>query len=224
MKFLLLNSPTSVQIPIEVSTSQIDLLRYIWVIPILIGFITFILTSLFTIYREKRNNLLEKRAFIEYHQYELNYPFNDNKDGLILTSIEGKKTLELYKENSGICCFLEIKNITENDILNLKIEVISESKRIVKQEFALPIWKNDTTLYIPITIHDGNTHFVTDHKLDIQYTTLAFEKFSYGYYRTKDKKYNTYLKKYYFFNLIPITKIKYSEVPRFTYIKLEKKE
>lgn len=214
----------------------IDWLRYVWIIPIVVGFVTFVLTSLFTVYRERKNISIPKRIFIEYAEYELEYPFSDmpkHGEGIVLLGKNGKKLIDYANSAGGsVFTFMVIKNITENDIINLNIKFVfsdrsgkkgATPKEIVNEEFSLPVWKHQDTLYIPATIHDNKTsNFSTSEELVISYTTIVFEHFRYSYKRLNNGEYIEKLKKRYL-RFIWLTKVNYKRSGFFSFVRVKNK-
>lgn len=175
-------------------------------LPLLTALITFFLTSLFTLYKDKRNNNHSVRIFFEYAEYELKYPFADAKhgDGMILVGMNGQKLkYHAEKYDGAVYSFLVLKNVTVNNAINVKIINSFSDRRhgsvqnTVTEEFFMPIWKNQDTLYLPATINKSDNHLSTNEKLVITYNTSAFEKFRYSYIRTKKGCYKERLKKRY---------------------------
>lgn len=209
------------KIEAQVSTQTVDLLRYVWIIPIIVGFVTFILTTIVNHRKDKKQFKMEKMAFLKYEQSVLDFPFND-RDCTILCSREISRYIDSLNGNKTKMAFLVLENVTENNVLDLKIEVVSsDDKKSMIQEFNLPMWKSSEILYIPVSIPGSTSYHVTDEKLNVYYTTLGFEKYVVGYKRKKPDVYDEYLKKIYF-RFIKYTKIKYKQSDFYKYIKVEK--
>lgn len=208
-------------------------------LPLLTALITFFLTSLFTLYRESKYKNHDKRIFFEYKEFELKYPFGNDQnhgEGIILLGDNGTKLhRHAKKHGESVYSFLILKNITENNVINVKIKhEMSDrvgnnkktvSNKIVKEEFFMPVWKWKDTLYIPATFYDGGSNFTTNEELIVIYNTTTFEKFKYSYVRQDDSSYKEKLKKKYL-GFIWITKINYekSEFYSFVHVQKENKE
>ncbi|MGG3911263.1 hypothetical protein [Peribacillus simplex] len=214
----------------------VDWLRYVWIIPIVVGFVTFVLTSLFTVYRERKNNNISKRIFIEYAEYEMNYPLDDDikhGEGIILLGKNGKKITNHADEvGGGRFSFMVIKNITENNVINVKLRFVFSDrlgkqdvcpKNVIEEEFFMPVWKNTDTIYIPAKIYKDISNFTTNEELVISYTTTSFEHFKYSYERQYDGNYKEQLKKRYL-GFIWITKINYQQSQFYSFIRVVKKK
>lgn len=204
----------------------VDWLRYVWIIPIVVGFVTFILTSMFTLYREKKSSNIFKRALISYNEYELTYPFENVKsfgEGLLLLNADGKKLINSVGTNKAVFPFLVLKNITDNDLLNVKIESNYEvgKGKIVEVEFFMPLWDSKDVIYIPMSHYETGSKFVTNIDLTVSYTTIAFEKFKMGYKRIKKSTYEDFFMKKYF-NLFYLNNVKYHQGKFYTYEKITK--
>ncbi|ARZ61509.1 MULTISPECIES: hypothetical protein [Bacillus cereus group] len=204
------------------NSTNVDWLRYVWIIPIVTGFITFILTSLFTIYREKKSANSESRAFIQYEEFELSYPFENVKkygEGMLLLSENGRKLVE--KGGRTTLAFLILKNITDNDVINVKIESEFQSKegKVIREEFAMPVWNSNDVLYIPQSVYGSSSYYSTNIELTVSYSTLGFENFKSGYKRMENGKYKDFLKKKYF-KLFYWDVIKYHQSEFFRFIKI----
>lgn len=204
-------------------------------LPLLTALTTFFLTSLFTLYRESKNKNHVNRIFFEYTEFELNYPIdNDPKhgEGRILLGDNGKE-LHRHAEKYGgaVYSFLILKNITENNAVNVKVKhemsnrvgknKKTASTKIVKEEFFMPIWKWKDTLYIPATFYDGDSNFSTNEELIITYSTTTFEKFKYSFVRQDDGSYKEKLKKRYL-GFIWITKVNYQKSGFYSFINVRK--
>lgn len=62
-------------------------------IPLLTALITFVLTSLFTLYKDKKASNNSNRLFFQYAEYELKYPFENapHGNGKMLVGENGQK-------------------------------------------------------------------------------------------------------------------------------------
>lgn len=213
------------KIEAQVSSETVDLLRYVWIIPIIVGFVTFVLTTIVNQRKDKKQFRMEKMAFIKYEQIVTEYPFND-RNCMILCTKEIRRYIDSVS-HYGMktkMAFLVLENVTENNVLDLKIEVVSSyNKRNVPQAFNMPMWKSSDVLYIPVSIPGEPTYQVNDEKLNVYYTTLGFEKYVIGYKRNEKNGYDEYLKKIYF-NFIKYTKIKYKRSDFYSYIKVTKED
>jgi len=205
----------------ETANAAPTLIQYMTVIvPLITAVLTFILTSAFTAYKERKAMNISKRVILDYAEYSLQYPFEDKVSdnhgkGLILWGSNGKKLSDSASEyyscygSRATYQFLVLKNITENNIINVKIKTTYDCRgKTVKEEFFLPVWNYETTLYLPQSVHGGENIYSTNLELKIIYTTSNFETFSYGYKRTKKDSYEEHLKKKYL-GFIWITKVKY---------------
>lgn len=210
-------------------------------LPLITAVTTFILTSLFTLYREGKTNNNSKRAVLEYQEYDLKYPFENPKkygEGLLLLNDNGLHVTEKYA--GGTVSFLILRNVTSNDVINVKITSVVKSRegKVLTQTFTMPIWKSSETLYIPQNMHESDSYYVTNESLKIEYSTLAFEKFRFGYKKTKDKmkkgkkkkgQYKDYFQKKYL-GFIYIRLLKYHKGDFYRFVKIvdnktkEKKE
>src|SRR5699024_9966707 len=130
-------------------------------LPLLTALITFFLTSLFTLYKDKKESNNSNRVFFEYAEYELEYPFVNapHGRGKILVGANGQKLkYRAEKYGGAVYSFLVLKNATANNAINLKIEHSFSDRRfgtvqeIVTENFFMPIWKAADTLYLPATI------------------------------------------------------------------------
>lgn len=191
-------------------------------LPLVTAIITTFLTSLFTIYRERKSNNYSNRIFFEYQEFELKYPIEYSKthgEGRVLLGHNGRK-LSSYVECHGstVYSFTILKNISKKIAINVKIKhAISgriknnedkNSKEIITEEFVLPVWKWEETLFIPATLLEESGNFVTNEEIIITYNTPALEKLEHSLIRQKDGTYNERLKKRYF-GFIWITLLKY---------------
>jgi hypothetical protein len=181
--------------------------------PIVTAILTFILTSIFTLYREKKNLNISRRVFFEYAEYELRYPFTDvnlHGEGILLQGKNGKRIIDkaLSDPEGYVFTFLVLKNITENDIVNILINFEFSSNKMIKETFVLPIWKSNDTLYIPATVHGSSSPFSTSEHLEIKYCSTSFEKFKFSYKRQKNGEYDEVLSKKYL-GFLWIKKMKY---------------
>ncbi len=211
------------KIEAQVSTQTVDLLRYVWIIPIIVGFVTFILTTIVNQRKDKKQFRMEKMAFIKYEQVVTSYPFND-RDCTILCSKEMNRYIDSLRGIKTTMAFLVLENVTDNNVLDLKIEILSsDGKKFVTQAFNMPMWKSSEILYIPVSIPGASTYHVNDEKLNVYYTTLGFEKYVMGYKRIEKSVYDEYLKKIYF-KFIKYTKIKYKRSDFYTLIKIKNEE
>ncbi|WP_291754735.1 hypothetical protein [Lysinibacillus sp. UBA5990] len=215
------------EIEAQVSTETVDLLRYVWIIPIVVGFVTFVLTTVVNQRKDKKQFRMEKMAFIRYEQVETDYPFND-RDCTILYTNDIRNVLESlsHDDEKTRMTFLVLENLTENNVLDLKVEIVSsydDTSLKSKQSINMPIWKSDEVLYIPISIPGAATHHVTDEILNVYYTTLGFEKYVIGYRLNEQNDYDEYLKKIYF-KYFKYTKIKYKQSDFYSYIKVTNEE
>lgn len=201
-------------------------------LPLLTALITFFLTSLFTLYKDKKTNNHSKRIFFEYAEYELEYPFADAKygEGKMLVSTNGQKLKYLAEKYDGaVYSFLVLKNVTVNNAINVKIihsfsdRRLDSVQEIITEEFFMPIWKAKDTLYLPATINKSDSHLSTNEKLVITYNTSTFEKFRYSYIRTKKGSYKERLKKRYL-GFIWIPKIFYQTSDFFTFVNVKNEE
>lgn len=191
-------------------------------LPLLTAVITFALTSIFTVYREKKNVNILNRVFIKHEHYFLNYPFDKEKieifgKGKILLSENGEKLHSFAKKEEDGCNyeFLILKNITTNDIHNANVKIcVSCYDKILKEEYSLPVWNHSETLYIPTTIFEGSVNFSTSENFSITYKTASFEKFKLSYKKTKKGEYIEKLQKKYLFFWITKTKTKYKKFQR----------
>lgn len=207
-------------------------------LPLVTAIITFILTSLFTMYRDKKANNFTKRAFFEYAEYEMEYPFDGNNikhgEGKLLLGKNGK-LLHDHARTYGktVYSFLVLRNVTSNDVINVKIKFVFSDRRgkkgavpneIIKEEFSLPVWKSTDTIYIPASIYNHPTsNFSTSEELEVIYNTTTFEKFKYLYTRKEDGNYKEQLKKRYL-GFIWITKLNYERANFFTFVNVKKSE
>ncbi len=219
-----------------VNNVPVDWLRYVWIIPIVMGFVTFVLTSLFTVFRERKNNNIPRRVFLEYAEYEMEYPFGDKPkhgEGRILVGENGKKLIQNANTHGGSdYTFMVINNITENDIINVKIKFVfsdrpgkrgSLPKEIITEEFFMPVWKSADTIYIPSTIYNSSSKFSTNEELLIEYTTTGFEHFRYSYVREYSGKYTERLEiRYLGFMWLP--KVNYHQGDFYRFIRVRNKE
>lgn len=197
-------------------------------LPLLTALITFLLTSLFTLYKEKKNSNDMKRIFFEYSEYELEYPFVDVKhgEGKMLVGPNGQKLI--YRtQNRAIYSFMVLKNATVNDAINVKIKHSFSDRQyglvqeIITEEFFMPIWKSKDTIYLPATISNSDSHISTNEGLIITYNTTTLEKFRYSYVRKKKGGYKERLKKRYL-GFIWIPKILYQKSPFYTFVNVRK--
>lgn len=204
-------------------------------LPLITAIITFVLTSLFTMYKERKINNISKRVFIDYAEYELRYPFdNDAKnlhgEGTLLLGKNGKKLYQHANQHGGATyTFLVIKNITTNDVIDVKVKFAfsdrlsknSTPKEMITEEFFMPVWKSTDSIYIPATIYNHSSHLSTNEELVVSYSTTSFERFKYSYKRQKDGTFKERLKKRYF-GFIWITKIRYKKGEFHSFIKVKK--
>ncbi|WIV17843.1 hypothetical protein QPK24_15650 [Paenibacillus polygoni] len=191
------------------------------VVPLITAVLTFILTSLFTSFKERKAMNIPKRVILDYAEYTFDYPF-ENKvsenhgNGRILLGSNGKnitnEALDFYKgaRTRSPLQFLVLKNVTENNVINVKIRTVYGSKEgeKVDEMFIMPVWEHKTTLYLPQTVYCSKSTFSTNLELVITYTTANFETFKYSYKRTKKNLYKERLKKRYL-GFIWLTKIRY---------------
>lgn len=213
----------------------VDWLRYVWIIPIIVGFVTFVLTSLFTVYRERKNNNIPRRIFLEYAEYDLHYPFEDKPkhgEGKILLGQNGRKLIEHANKTGGaVYSFLVLNNITENDVVNVKINFVFSNRLsnqdipedAIREKFTLPVWKSTDTIYIPMTIYGGSFHTSTSEELLIEYTTTGFEHFRYSYNREFSGEYIERLEKRYL-GFMWLPKINYHRSEFFSFIRVRNKD
>src|SRR5699024_8631362 len=148
-------------------------------LPLLTALITFLLTSIFTLYKDKKKENYLSMIFFEYNEHELKYHFSASiyGDGKILFGENGRKLkYHAEKENGIIYSFLVIKNLTINNAINVKIthsfsghKYNTQQKYIVTEEFFIPIWKYEDTLYLHETINNIKSHFSTNEKHIINY-------------------------------------------------------
>ncbi|WLR53784.1 hypothetical protein LC048_14815 [Mesobacillus subterraneus] len=205
-------------------------------LPLATAIITFILTSLFTMYKDKRTNNFTKRMFFEYAEFELKYPFDETNlrhgEGKVLLGENGKK-LHRHTQLHGksVFTFFVLKNVTSNDAINVHIKFSFSDrggkkgaipKQLITEYFSLPVWRNTDTLYIPVTIYNNSSsNFSTNEELVISYNTTTFEKFKYLYVRQADGTYKEQLKKRYF-GFLWITKLNYERADFFTFANVRK--
>jgi hypothetical protein len=191
------------------------------VFPLVTAVITFVLTSFFTLYREKKAANVSKRVIIVYAEYQISYPFEEkvvaerHGRGMILFGDNGKKLSNHANrefQDSGersLYSYMVVKNTTANDIINVKIKTVFENSGVdVEEVFFIPVWKNDMVLYLPQSVFGGNSHLSTNKELNIIYTTSNFEKFNYSYKITKRNEFKERLKKRYL-GFIWITLVRY---------------
>lgn len=212
-------SPTS-----EPATS----LKYMTIIfPLITAIITFILTSLFTMYKDRKSTNINKRIFIEYAEFLIEYPFNEKSltlhgKGLILLGENGTKMLKVLKKigEEAKSSYMVVKNITNNDVINVLIKTVYSSGTVrVTEEFNLPLWKHSDSLYLPQTIYESENIYSQNDELSITYTTSNFEVFRYRFLMQEDGKLVETLKKRYL-GLIWITKVKYHKTNFYKFIKV----
>ena len=189
--------------------------------PIVTAILTFILTSLFTLYREKNSLNISTRVFFEYAEYGLSYPFTDvalHGEGILLQGKNGKRIIDkaLCNPDGDVITFLILKNITENDIVNVLINFEFSGNKKITETFVLPIWKSKDTIYIPATEYGSGSPFSTSEHLEIIYCTTSFEKFRYSYQRRKNGHYDEVLSKKYI-GFLWIRKMKYYQSGFFSF-------
>lgn len=189
----------------------------IW-IPVITAILTFILTSIFTVIREKRNTNVSKRIFFNYMEIEQQYPFVDKDTlakrygkGQVLFGENGSK-LKNHARNEGtsLYTFMILRNVTNNDAINVKIKTkFSDSSKVVAEDFYLPSWTSDTSIYLPQSVYGSSSHLSTNESIVITYTTMNYEKFrfrfkrlcpykKYMFWRSPKIKYKETLHKKYF--------------------------
>lgn len=174
---------------------------FVW-IPVVTAVLTFILTSLFTIYRERKTSNASKRIFFSYSEYEMSYPFDDevatrHGEGMILFGKNGTLLREYaMKFGPVVYSFFVLKNVTVNDAINVKMRTrYSDKATVVEEEFGMPTWQHDTTLYLPQSIFGSGTHMATNEELTIWYMTTNFEQFKYSFKRLKKRKWYMFWRK-----------------------------
>lgn len=153
--------------------------------PLLTAVLTFFLTSVFTLYRERKASNLSKRALIQYEEWSLTYPFTDKTisyhgEGLVLLNRDARTIVEDIEANGpGPLTFLIIRNISENDVFNVSIRaVITTGKTTISQQYTVPVWNHATTLYIP---YATRSLAVGNEELVIMWSTVNFERFKLSY-------------------------------------------
>lgn len=161
----------TVPIPLEVSNKIVDLLRYIWIIPIIVGFATSILTIWFNRKKDVKDYRLEHRAFIKWHFRIKKNPFELNDADLKnILLIENGNTKKMSELKGAHIQYIRYENITQNDIAFIQIKV-DVNGRINK--YFLHSWEHDSVLFIPLYSNE-----IIDKKIiKMTYTTLADEKF-----------------------------------------------
>ncbi|UDK97885.1 hypothetical protein EYB33_16910 [Lysinibacillus sphaericus] len=209
-------------IPLEVSKETIDLLKYVWIIPIAVGLITFILTTLVNSRKDSKEYKLNHRALIThtykttFNPYELSK--NDGKEALLLTSNDILQMVaENSKEKNKFRC-VKIKNSLTTTIVNINISVgfvnITNPNEPYSKKVAtlsMGVWEGEKELIIPVLALKENEkkedYFIN---VIVEYTTLAEEKFIYSryykinYFKTKIIKVSSIL--LYKYNIIHIRK------------------
>lgn len=190
-------------------------------LPLVTALLTFFLTSLFTLYKDKKGNNFMKRIFFEYAEYELEYPKNfveeiKHGEGRVLLGNNGK-ALHVPEKRGSVYSYTVLRNLTENNAINVKIKNVFSDRlktrpptKNVTEEFYMPVWKYKDTLYIPVTFKDGPTNYSTNEELIITYNTSTFEKFRYSFVRQETGKYDEKLEKRYL-GFIWIPKIIYQK-------------
>ncbi len=205
-------------------------IKYLTIIfPLITAVITFFLTSLFTMYKDKKTINISRRVFIEYAEYLLDYPFNEETtsihgNGLLLLGDNGKKLIRSADKDGEKHSYLVLKNITNNDVINvlIKTEFLSDGI-LTSEEFNMPIWKHKDSIYIPQTFNEGSSVYSQNELLKIRYTTSNFEEFEFGYIRQQDGTYQETLKKKYL-GFIWLNKVKYYKSKFYSFHKVGKKE
>lgn len=214
--------------------SNSELIIYLPLITaVLTALVTATATSLFTSSRDKKSLDFSKRIFIDYGETVLQYPFSEkikqrHGPGIILWGPNGKK-LKLEAEEFGTTSspFLIIKNNTGNDVVNVQVKSsFSSDYELIEEEFSLPFWKSDDSLFIPQRVFEANNSFFsTNEVISVMFTTTSFETLKYELKKVRNGNYKERLQKK-CFGVIWITKIKYHQRKFFSYEKIarEKKE
>lgn len=183
ISLILSATPGAVAIPVTVSKETIDFLRYIWVLPVIIGFITFILTNWYNSRKDNKEYRLEHRSFITYtfSTYKNPFKLRDNDLNKILI-VKNSSTNALTKTTDDRVVYLRLENTTKNSVFYVNIFCDINGK---KNTYFLQAWNSDITLLIPLKKNEQNEQQNEQNEeskqvyfnFQITYSTIAEEKF-----------------------------------------------
>ncbi|PIC71135.1 hypothetical protein CSV77_03595 [Sporosarcina sp. P16b] len=204
------------------------------IIPILVGvtslitaIITFMLTSIFTVIRDKKKINFDNRAYFEYGEHEMYFPIKQESidthgDGLVLFGKNGAQFKNEAGKRDRFCTFMIVHNRTNNDLLNVKIKTIYSGRNRIEEEFVLPYWKSNDAIYLFQTDYNGSSHFSTNEHLSIEFTTRSLERLKFMFKRQQNKNYiERYQKRFYKFFWINLINYRHSDF--FSFQKLKKR-
>lgn len=176
ISLILSATPGAVAIPVTVTKETIDFLRYIWILPVVIGFITFILTNWYNSRKDNKEYRLEHRAFITntFSTYKNPFKLRENDLNKILI-VKNSSTNTLTKTTDDRVVYLRLENTTKNSVfyVNIFCDINGE-----KNTYFLQSWNSDVTLLIPLKINEQNEESKQRYSnFRITYSTVAEEKF-----------------------------------------------
>lgn len=186
--------------------------------------VTFVLTSFFTIYKDKKKNNADHRAYFEYGEHEMYFPISDENlkfhgEGMVLFGENGSKFKQAAKQGKTFAAFMILHNRTENDLLNVRIKTVYTSSKPITEEFVLPYWRSEEAIYLFQSDFDGSTHYSTNEELTIEFTTKTLEKLRFSWKRIEKGVYKEVYQKR-FFIWFWRDMINYNHSNFFTYQKL----
>ncbi|WP_227396993.1 hypothetical protein [Jeotgalibacillus aurantiacus] len=157
------------------------------IIPILTAILTVLFNAVLKFFFERNDINYSKRPFFSYIEYLMDYPIDRSKrnNGFILFGRNGIKLFNSSTHYYSKANFLELKNLTNNDIINVKIKSKFFSDGIkVQEDFSLNIWRQDQLILIPQTVF-GKDLYSTNEALIIKFRTLSGENIKFSYKRRK---------------------------------------
>lgn len=191
----------------------------------LTAIVTFVLTSFFTIYREKKKNNSEQRPYFDYGEHEMYFPIHDDNlkfygEGMLLFGPNGQKFKKESKAERFFVAFMILHNRTDNDLLNVRIKTTYKGTEKVTEEFVLPFWKSEDAIYLFQSDYESSSHLSTNEELSVEFTTKTFERLRFSYKRIKKGDYKEVYQKRYL-KFIWWNMINYKHSDFFTYQKLK---
>ena len=185
MNFLILSTQV---IPVNVKGETVDLLKYVWTIPIIVGFSTFILTLFVNSKKDSKEFRTKHRAFITKSTTVRINPYRLPKTGaeevIIITNNKTRVMIAKNQRKEKIYC-LKLKNALETKIVNIMIKAkvvdFSDNDNIkihTEEIFQLNIWDFNKEIIIPLTTISDDVErdfYMVD--FEIRYETLAEEEF-----------------------------------------------